>query len=246
MNYYKRHLGDYAKDTRHLTTLQHGIYSVLMDHYYATEEPIPSAKAVRIAAAPRDDVELVLGDFFELSDDGTVWRHKRIDAEIADYRSKAETNRENGKAGGRPRKNPNGSQEKATGNPSHKPVATSQDKDPPNPPEGGKARKRSKKEAIELKTFIEQLEGAKAFTPEDPLFQYTKEIGLDADFVKLAWFEFRDRMLESKKKQADWRATFRVYIRSNYLKLWWRNEAENEWQLTTAGKQAWAKHKESL
>lgn len=248
MNYYKRHLGDYAKDTRHLTTLQHGIYSVLMDHYYATEEPIPAGKAARIAQAPQGDVELVLSDFFELSEDGTVWRHKRIDAEIADYQGKAEKNRENGKSGGRPRKdgNPVGSEKKPTGNPSHKPLAISQDKNPPNPPDGGKSSRKKKAEETTITQFIEALAGEKAFLATDPLFEYTTEIGLDKDLVKLAWLEFRDLMTLSGKKQKDWRATFRMYVRKGYLKLWWRNEAENEWQLTTAGKQAWAKHKGEL
>jgi uncharacterized protein YdaU (DUF1376 family) len=248
MHYYKRNIGDYAKDTMHLSTLQHGIYSRLMDYYYANEEPIPAGKAARIAVAPKDEVETVLCDFFELSEDGSVWRHKRIDAEIGAYHDKAEKNRENGRAGGRPRKdgNPDGSQKKATGNLNHKPLTKNQEKNPPNPPEGGKSSRRKKSEETTITQFIESLAGEKAFLPTDPLFTYTSEIGLDHDLVKLAWLEFRDLMVLSAKKQRDWRATFRIYVRRGYLKLWWRNEAENEWQLTTAGKQAWAKHKGEL
>jgi uncharacterized protein YdaU (DUF1376 family) len=41
MNYYQRHLGDYAKDTGHLTLLEHGVYTVLLDWTYATEKPLP-------------------------------------------------------------------------------------------------------------------------------------------------------------------------------------------------------------
>ena len=36
MNYYERHLGDYARDTGHLSMLEHGAYSLLLDRYYAT------------------------------------------------------------------------------------------------------------------------------------------------------------------------------------------------------------------
>lgn len=41
MNYYQRHLGDYAKDTGHLTLLEHGVYTVLLDWTYATERALP-------------------------------------------------------------------------------------------------------------------------------------------------------------------------------------------------------------
>ena len=44
----------------------------------------------------------VLNDFFILGSDG--WNHKRVDAEIADYRNQATKNKENGKLGGRPAK----------------------------------------------------------------------------------------------------------------------------------------------
>jgi uncharacterized protein YdaU (DUF1376 family) len=42
MNYYQRHLGDYARDTGHLTLLEHGVYSVLLDWQYGTEKPLPA------------------------------------------------------------------------------------------------------------------------------------------------------------------------------------------------------------
>jgi len=247
MHYYKRNLGDYAKDTAHLTTLQHGIYSRLMDTYYATEQPIPAGKAHRIAVADRDQVDLVLADFFELSEDGTVWRHKRIDQEISDYHAKAEKNRANGQSGGRPKSNnPNGSQKKPTGNLNHKPGTKNQEKDPLNPPEGDSPRKRKAKTAVKLQAFLDELDGAKAFEPDDKLFEYTREIDLPGDFVKLAWLEFRDLMLESGKEQKDWRQTFRLYVRKGYLKLWWRDEGNSTWELTTTGKQAWIKHREKI
>jgi hypothetical protein len=47
------------------------------------------------------EITQVLTDFFFL--DGDMWRNKRVDKEIALYRSKADTARENGKKGGRPK-----------------------------------------------------------------------------------------------------------------------------------------------
>jgi uncharacterized protein YdaU (DUF1376 family) len=106
VNYYKRHIGDYARDTGHLSALEHGIYGLLLDWYYVNERPIPDDKANRIAKANRTETESVLTDFFKLTPSG--WAHSRADREIAEYQARAETNRVTGRLGGRPKKNPNG------------------------------------------------------------------------------------------------------------------------------------------
>lgn len=130
MNYYKRHLGDYARDTGHLTALEHGIYTLLLDWYYINERPIPEEKAFRIARGNREETESVLREFFTLTSEG--WTHRRADREISEYHQRAETNRVTGRLGGRPRKNqvetemvierkPNGNPEITLAT-SHKPV----------------------------------------------------------------------------------------------------------------------------
>lgn len=121
MNYYERHLGDYARDTGHLSPLEHGVYNLMLDRYYATEEPIPEDQAHRICRArtkeERDAVDVVLAEFFTL--EGGVYRQARVEAEIERARARIENSRSNGKRGGRPRKNPVGSkketQKKPTG-----------------------------------------------------------------------------------------------------------------------------------
>ena len=76
MNYYKRHLGDYARDTRHLSMAEHGAYTLLLDYFYATERPIPDDRCERIANAYATDeqkaVRNVLNEFFTLTDDGWI------------------------------------------------------------------------------------------------------------------------------------------------------------------------------
>lgn len=141
MNYYKRHLGDYAKDAGHLSMLEHGAYTLLLDRYYAVERPIPTAEAYKVCRAreanERETVDAVLAEFFTDTPDG--WTNKRADQEIATYKAKAVRNQESGKKGGRPPKsetqtvsdeNPNGFQTEtqtvSKNNPSHKPLATSQ------------------------------------------------------------------------------------------------------------------------
>ncbi len=102
MNYYSHHLGDYAKDTAHLSMLEHGAYRLLLDRYYATEGGIPADQAHRVARArTRDEkatVDAVLQEFFQLKDG--VWINARAEEEIAKFSAKqpeVEKKRENDK-----------------------------------------------------------------------------------------------------------------------------------------------------
>jgi uncharacterized protein YdaU (DUF1376 family) len=106
MNYYERHLGDYAKDTAHLSMLEHGAYGLLLDRYYGTEAGIPAAQAHRVARArskeEKQAVDDVLAEFFELVDG--VWINHRTEREITKAQAKISAAKENGKKGGRPLK----------------------------------------------------------------------------------------------------------------------------------------------
>lgn len=109
MNYYERHLGDYAKDAGHLTMLEHGAYTLLLDRYYTTGEAIPKDQAYRLCRARSPDemaaVDSVLAEFFVK--DGSVYRNRRADQEIAKALVRIEAARGNGSKGGRPKANGN-------------------------------------------------------------------------------------------------------------------------------------------
>ena len=121
MNYYERHLGDYARDTAHLSMLEHGAYGLLLDRYYATEQGIPDGQAHRLARArTREEkaaVDAVLAEFFQLVDG--VWVNSRAEGEIEKTYRKIDVARKNGKSGGRPKKDAppdkNETQEKPSG-----------------------------------------------------------------------------------------------------------------------------------
>lgn len=117
MNYYERHLGDYARDTAHLSMLEHGAYSLLLDRYYATEAGIPADQAHRLARArtkeEKQAVDAVLSEFFELVDG--IWINKRAEEEIAKAQTRINAAKENGKRGGRPKKNQTETQGKPGG-----------------------------------------------------------------------------------------------------------------------------------
>lgn len=108
MNFYKRHVGDYLRDTAHLSLLEHGVYTRLLDVYYTRESAIPDGQAARLIGArskeEREAVTRVLEEFFDF-DDGK-WTQRRCEREIEVASAKAERNREVGKLGGRPRKKP--------------------------------------------------------------------------------------------------------------------------------------------
>lgn len=117
MNYYERHLGDYAKDAGHLTQAEHGAYTLLLDRYYATDQPIPQDQVHRItrarSPAEKAAADNVVSEFFRLVD-GT-YRNCRADEEITKARTKINAARANGKSGGRPKKNPEETQQQPSG-----------------------------------------------------------------------------------------------------------------------------------
>lgn len=201
VNYYKRHLGDYAKDTGHLSALEHGVYTLLLDWYYSNERPIPAEKAIRIARGNPEETESVLREYFHLTAEG--WVHHYADREIAEYHRRAEINRATGKLGGRPKKNPEKTETVSTANPeitlatSHKPVAIIKEAK-------AKADAPSAKRGQRLPT---------AWEPSDS----------DVEFAvgrRVNWREeletFRDFWLSKSGADAcklDWSATWRNWIR---------------------------------
>lgn len=109
MHKYMHHIGDFMRDTNYLTSLEECFYRRALDYYYLNEKPLPKETQVvikrlrAITQEERDALSLVLSDFFTLEDDG--FHNKRCDAEIEKYQANGEKNRENGRLGGRPKKN---------------------------------------------------------------------------------------------------------------------------------------------
>lgn len=97
MHFIKFHIGDYAKNTAHLSLLEHGVYRRLMDVYYAREEPIPEQNKYRCIGArtaeEKSAVDAVLEDFFIQK--GSEWHLERCDEEIEKYRKRQQINRQN-------------------------------------------------------------------------------------------------------------------------------------------------------
>ena len=112
MNYYRRYIGDYARDTALLSLAEHGAYALLLDHYYASESPLPldMEDLYRIARTVKPEerkaVDKVILKYFTHEADG--FHNTRADAELDRAKPAIDAAKRNGMKGGRPRKNPTG------------------------------------------------------------------------------------------------------------------------------------------
>lgn len=205
MNYYKRHLGDYAKNTRTLSTYEHGVYNLVLDLYYTDECAVSTDDAYAICRAEnvkdRASVDRVLNKFFVLTDEG--WSHGRAEKEIAKYREKSAKNKEIGSLGGKQKAKRNASETLeeclANDNPSHKPLANNQE-------EEKKEQARSPKNGSRLPDDF----------PTSDLITWARAERADVD-PKTEVAKFRDYWLGKPGKdgrKADWPATWRNWIRN--------------------------------
>ena len=95
MNFFKLYMGDYQRDTAALTIAQHGAYFLMLQHYYSTEEPLPTGKDLhRMLRAQdkrdRDAIDAVVRKFWTETEEGLI--NTRADEEIAKANKQAETN----------------------------------------------------------------------------------------------------------------------------------------------------------
>jgi uncharacterized protein YdaU (DUF1376 family) len=91
LNYFEHHIGDYDKNTAHLTACEDGIYHRLLRRYYDKERPLDADpnEVKRIARArtreEKSAVDAVLREFFHLEADG--WHHDKCDEVIAIFQA---------------------------------------------------------------------------------------------------------------------------------------------------------------
>jgi len=104
MNYFKFWIGDYQRDTGALSPLEHGIYVLMLVHYYGTEKPLPFGKdlyrLLRADTKPeRRAVDVISGRYWEINTEGLINRRALLEIHRA-AQIKAQ-NKEIGKLGGR-------------------------------------------------------------------------------------------------------------------------------------------------
>jgi uncharacterized protein YdaU (DUF1376 family) len=134
LHYYQFNIGDYRRDTQHLSMLEHGAYRQLLDWFYLDEKPIPKETEVvfrRLSARTEEErsaVLTVLNEMFELTEIG--YMKDRCMAQIALYHTRADRARANGMLGGRRKKTEvvnSGNPEKSESQANHKPRTKNQE-----------------------------------------------------------------------------------------------------------------------
>lgn len=105
MNYYNRYPGDYARKTQDLSLVEHGAYTLLLDHLYGTQQVLPKNPVglFRVTRAftqeEQDAVLSVIKRFFVEVEDG--YTNQRFEEERIKAKARIDAARENGKKGGR-------------------------------------------------------------------------------------------------------------------------------------------------
>jgi uncharacterized protein YdaU (DUF1376 family) len=264
MHYYKHHIGDFRSGTANMTRQERWLYRDMLDFYYDKEKPLPLEPQDVADQIGAQDTELaMIGKILRLKFNRmeTGWVHERCEAELESYRANAEKAKENGKKGGRPRKNnpagfqqvpsglqgdsglePGGGPEESGSQANHKPLTINHEESP-IPPTGAKAGK-EKSSAIALRTYLDRCkaENAKPLPQDDPVFDYAEKVGIPLEFLRLQWHEFKDRYtLPDAKRYKAWKTVFGKSVRGNWFKLWYVAQ-DGSYALTTVGQQAQRNH----
>jgi uncharacterized protein YdaU (DUF1376 family) len=96
------YIGDYLKDTMHLSRADHGSYLLLIMAYWVNGGPLPNDPEylAGVARASQEEWQTLskrLARFFQT--DASAWRHERIEKEIARAKQQQETKSRAGRKG---------------------------------------------------------------------------------------------------------------------------------------------------
>ncbi len=205
MNYYPRFPGDYMRKTMHLSMLEDGAYTRLLDWYYANDRAIPHDRRYAVARATtvgeRSAVDSVLSEFFSLAEG--QHHNERADTEIEAARKRIDAAKENGKKGGRkpnkqPNENPLGSDPL---NPNHNPDESSLSPNTDSLPKGSSSAASKPRSTKKCPESFE-------VTPE--LLRWLMEKAPGVDWISETE-KFRDYTF--KNAITDWPGTWRNWMR---------------------------------
>ena len=208
MHYYKFNIGDYRRDTQHLTILEHGVYRILLDSYYLNEKPLceDTAELMRTHCIRTPEEEQaaknVLKDFFVFKK-GKGYIHKKCDQQIKQYRAKSDKAR----ASAKKRWDAKGMRTHSEGNANHKPLTTNH-----KPIEKNGAK-------------------SKRFTPPsvNEVNQYCVERGNDVHPQSFIDFYESKNWMIGKNKMKDWKAAVRTWERRDRTNKASYNSSSTDW-----------------
>jgi uncharacterized protein YdaU (DUF1376 family) len=253
MNYYKFHIGDYRRDTSHLSLLEHGVYRQLLDWYYLDEKPIPLETQVvfrRLCGTTKEEkdaIEIILKEMFVETKKGYV--QTRCLDQITEYGLMCDRNRDVGKLGGRPKKTNSDNENNHSGsknNPNHKPLPITQ-YPLTNNHKPIKSKSKSKSKDLSTATRLPKNWELPKLWGE---WAQTHNPSLTRDDVRLIADTFKDHWLAASGANArkmDWLATWRNWVRRNKTTAKpTKSFAEQDKERNDAKLMAWATSKKSI
>ena len=101
-------------------------------------------------------------------------------------------------------------------------------------------KENQKKEPRQEKSFKKWMEECRELDvlpirKDDSIFEYAEKLGIEVDYIRYAWIEFKRKYSSSTKKYKNWSQHFGNAVRENWYGLWF--EKDGVWHLTTRGKQ---------
>ena len=206
MNYYNHHIGDYAKDTAHLTMLEDAAYRRMLDLYYSSERALPLNRdgLYRLVRARSKDekkaVDTILEEFFHLGETG--WHQTRCDEEIAKTKDKSQSAKHSASKRWQCERNANASQ-------THMP--TQSEGNAPNnqePITNNQEKKPARKRAAQLPDDFGISDRVKAWADKSGFSNLDRYLEF-----------FTGRMRANGKTYADWDQALMNAVRDDWAKI---------------------------
>lgn len=121
----------------------------------------------------------------------------------------------------------------------------------PHTPQGGQSGEQDqstkRKTAVSLQTYLDDCKkaGVKAIPEGHAVFAYAEKVGIPDTFLRLHWFEFKDRYtMPDAKRYKSWPTVFHKSVKGNWFRLWYAAN-DGSYALTTTGQQAQRDHGEA-
>jgi len=199
------YVGDYLRDTGHLSPAEHGAYLLLILHYWTSGKPLEDddnklRRIARMTAREWDVSRETLAAFFTIAEG--IWKHKRIDSELgrAERRSIATSKAGSKGAAKRWQTHSKGITNASQGHWQNDAQSQSQSQSPDG----------EKNISIEARATVSQM--PMAWEPDAAIQQFAALKCINpAELAEQAEL-FRDHYLANGHTAADWSARFRLWL----------------------------------
>jgi uncharacterized protein YdaU (DUF1376 family) len=209
------YVGDYLRDTRRLTTLEHGAYMLLIMEYWTNGGlPDDDRRLARIAGLSADEWSQIRPTIADLFHDG--WKHKRIDKELARATGKSDAARAAAELRWQREREAEAMRTHSVGNanamlPEPQPEPENKNTEIQETSIGGLvAFPAAHRKATRAKPKTQISE---THQPTEKSIAFAGSEGMDKATMRVEWPQFRDHHLKVGSRFSDWDAAWRTWVR---------------------------------